>query len=381
MIHKGGGKLIGIWGLLILLSGCSQKMEVNRDVLKNQETVANLFAQEAETTVETEIEVEETETETTDVFQRTASFGHGPASLLEDEDGTSYLLYEGGVYHMEYFIESNQGLSDTGLGFMIFIDGQAQPFYTEEEPEYAYMHVYYPEDGQTIQTTFSFVPVTGQAGDELEIYTVSIWYPDFTPDMIDTFNFANFRDMSEAINKIRYEATPEMTAAVEEKNYPQIQKRLSALRVDGEELTVNAKQYLLNTIGISEDALEDQTFSMFYIDGIDMRLLENYDTEGKDTLHLRVEMVGCPLAEYGITFYVNNEPVSCDGLICSQIQLTQGNVSVVEAELDISDLEGINVLSAVMIPRNGIKMKTAGKQVYLIQSSPIALYDSSSLSE
>jgi hypothetical protein len=94
MIHKGGGKLIGIWGLLILLSGCSQKMEVNRDVLKNQETVANLFAQEAETTVETEIEVEETETETTDVFQRTASFGHGPASLLEDEDGTSYLLYE-----------------------------------------------------------------------------------------------------------------------------------------------------------------------------------------------------------------------------------------------------------------------------------------------
>jgi hypothetical protein len=47
----------------------------------------------------------------------------------------------------------------------------------------------------------------------------------------------------------------------------------------------------------------------------------------------------------------------------------------VEADLDISDLEGVNVLYAVMVPKNKQTMNRGGNNIELIKSRSIALYN------
>jgi hypothetical protein len=54
-------------------------------------------------------------------------------------------------------------------------------------------------------------------------------------------------------------------------------------------------------------------------------------------------------------------------------------ISVVEADLDISDLEGVNVLYAVMVPKNKQTMNRGGNNIELIKSRSIALYNQSEL--
>jgi hypothetical protein len=355
---------------LTVLAGCSkEKTKIDTDDL--QETVINIFQQ---STKETEKAPDGDEEESTDVYEQAASLGHGLENALVDENNENYVCYNGNVAQMDYFIEGT-GVSNTGIGIMMYIDGMPQPYYTAEESDYAYMHVFYPEDNQKIHTTFYFIPVTGQAGDKLEIEVVSLWYPAFAPDMVNTFFFANFHSMLNYVSWIQYDATPDQADL-----YIKTEDILVDAEVKTEELTTEKKKYILGKNGgWTEDSLNTQAIAMLYIDDTDMYLLESYATDGKDKLHLRVEMIGCPLAEYDVIFYVNHEPVSCEGESAFAVQLSGGMISVVEADLDISDLEGVNVLYAVMVPKNKQTMNRGGNNIELIKSRSIALYNQSEL--
>jgi hypothetical protein len=173
------------------------------------------------------------------------------------------------------------------------------------------------------------------------------------------------------VSWIQYDATPDQADL-----YIKTEDILVDAEVKTEELTTEKRKYILGKNGgWTEDSLNTQAIAMLYIDDTDMYLSESYATDGKDKLHLRVEMIGCPLAEYDVIFYVNHEPVSCEGESAFAVQLSGGMISVVEADLDISDLEGVNVLYAVMVPKNKQTMNRGGNNIELIKSRSIALYN------
>ena len=136
------------------------------------------------------------------------SLGHGLASYLVDEDiGAAYVTYEGGELKIDYKASST-GMFECGVGFMIFIDGVAQPYKISEETEVKYMHTFHFQDNMENEFSFYFVPTVGQKGDMLELCIASIYNPDYQPDMGERKGYGIYHDMLPNSYVIKYDASP-----------------------------------------------------------------------------------------------------------------------------------------------------------------------------
>ncbi len=52
---------------------------------------------------------------------------------------------------------------------------------------------------------------------------------------------------------------------------------------------------------------------------------------------------------YGISFFLNHKPISCDEVIAYDTTLSKGNVWVIEATIDTSKLDGFNTFYVVSV--------------------------------
>ena len=68
---------------------------------------------------------------------------HGYAGEMPQDDLGTYLVYEGCQMHLQLALQA-RGLSTAGVGVLLFLDGQPQPFSLEENGAYEYMHIVYP---------------------------------------------------------------------------------------------------------------------------------------------------------------------------------------------------------------------------------------------
>lgn len=260
--------------------------------------------------------------------------------LIDDNTGEAYITYNGGELCFEYSVCAS-GMAEKGVGFMIFINGEPQLYRTDKE-EYKYMHKFYLEDNVENTISFYLVPTTGQKGETLELCIASVYYPDYKPDLISSKGFGIFHHMLESIYLLKYNEAPSMdfdkSANV---------NKTALLRIES----------IANIDGTVKEA--ESNFALrTYMDDQDTTA-GNYYIVDKKSIHIRMEISGAQSAEYGCTFYINHTPVFCDQESTVHIQTASNQLTVIEADIDASLLEGHNVFYAILAPCNARQISTA----------------------
>ena len=158
------------------------------------------------------------------------SLGVGPAEERQKDSRGSFLNYEGGEMRMPYFLESTGIIRQCGIGILLFVDGQPQPYRLSDTEEYTYMHVFYP-DAPRITFDLCFVPVTGREGDELEVYIEALPSPEYMPSQGPQNRMVYTSGSTGGGTRLKYLADPPATV------FPEKSLRLSAPEIQKTDCT------------------------------------------------------------------------------------------------------------------------------------------------
>lgn len=258
------------------------------------------------------------------------------------EDG---YLYEGGELHTQLLYRC-RGYRDIGLGLLLFLDGQPQPFRTAEETEYSYMHKIYPEDNleEYSQLDVWLTPVTGEAGDTLELQVVCVSWPDYFIDQGMLTN-QHTRGTTGSARTVRFEAgAPAQTL-------PQVQDRVVSWTLTREDIEEKEKGNW-SEIEMKRHSPEIE-YSLKYNE-------YNYCTDGGvlysfvpgDYVTFRYESIANTDGEFGLVIFVDNEPVSVAAEDLIFYRNEDWKKTVIEVKLDLSDFDGSSVIYAFTLGRN-----------------------------
>ena len=259
--------------------------------------------------------------------------------FLMDENG-NYCLYEGGEMNMPFFLQARGFVSDVGVGILLFVDGLPQPYKTAENDTYQYLHTFYPPSGKEYIVNTFFVPVTGQAGDDLEISFATILDPDYS--------------LSEGARGFVYTFGSVVGGArlICTVTPPASQAELPNTRIASLTTTyVDTKSAEIG--GCSDKDLMEKVEMRFYVN--DVPQSGNTTIKGvtaEEPVKLRYEVWGSPYVHYGLVFFVDNEPVFAPDRWMIPVQVENGRKTVIEAELDMTGFDGESVVYAVLVPRN-----------------------------
>lgn len=138
------------------------------------------------------------------------NLGSLSAGLHDDcpsDDYGPYITYTGGEMSMGYEIGSSGKIRESGIGILLFLDGQPQPYRLEGESTYTYLHTFYPEKPSMV-VDFYFTPVTGQEGDDLEMYALAILNPEYRPSVGPQQMMVFTSGSVGAGWRLKFEATP-----------------------------------------------------------------------------------------------------------------------------------------------------------------------------
>lgn len=108
-------------------------------------------------------------------------------------------VYDGKPLELEYFFDAEKPCV---MGLMIFVDGMLQPYIVEDEEKETTMHTV--ELGEKDEKSFKvrFTPLTGEKGDELEIYTVNVYNALVLELKGDINTFGNWQKATQANPRI-----------------------------------------------------------------------------------------------------------------------------------------------------------------------------------
>lgn len=254
--------------------------------------------------------------------------------LIDDNTGESYIIYNGGELKVEYSVCAT-GMTEQGVGFMIFINGEPQLYRTDEE-DYKYMHNFYFEDNVENTISFYLIPTTGQKGETLELCIASIYYPDYLPDMVNSKGFGIYHHMLESIYLLKYDETPPM-------NYDKSEyvSETASLRIES-----------VSNIDDTTKQEESNFVLSLYMDDQDVTAGNYYIVDEEEYIHICLEISGIELAEYRCTFFINHTPISCSPENTLQIQTKTNQLTVVEADINTSLLSGKDIFYVVLVPLN-----------------------------
>lgn len=332
--------------LMLAFTACSKTPDEMESTFDVGETVENIFTQPMETTVSQGTTTEETTESILSTQQPTIQQGNmgyiqvGPSGVaLMDEVGP-YRLYEGGELHMPYTIDVTGTVADQGVGILLFIDGKPQPYKTADDSSYQYMHVFYPISGESYIADISFIPVTGQAGDTLELYATTILNPDFSiAEGISGFVYTSGAVVSGT--RLKFDATPSFS------DDEFINERIISLTTS----YVDTKYSEIS--GWSDIDLMEKIESHLYVNDVDdTRDCIVYGVTAEENLSIRYEVWGSPYVQYGLVVLVDNEPVFTAEDSFIPVEVQNGKKTVLEVELDMSDFDGESVVYVMLVPRN-----------------------------
>lgn len=259
-----------------------------------------------------------------------------------DGDGI-YYLYEGGEMCITTFHRSRY-LMERGIAIFLYVDGQAQPFHTEAEPEDAYLHRIYPMTNRDTFTDLYFTPLTGEAGEVKEICVISIANPDYfitddlvpfaNPDYFITDGLVPFALQPFcSIIRMKYEATPPAC------EMPAVQERVLSWTS-----TCTERQSDQRHVG--------EIDWRFHVAGKSSTWGPLRGIWAEEPLTMRFELWGDPAACFGLILYVDHQPVSVAPENIMLVQPIEGQRLIIEAQIDLSDFDGSSVVYAMLIPRN-----------------------------
>lgn len=273
-------------------------------------------------------------------MQVMATISHG---VVNKENMVIHLKYEGGEMAVPYEASAT-GIAES-CGFLLYVNGIPQPYRLETDTDYQYLHTSKLNEENT-QFTFSFVPVAGKKGDELEICVASILNPMFQPDLVNTFSYGYAHKMLAMSYPVTFF-----------KESPEIDYRMKQDSVAGDQLVASSNEITQEKIKEHENngltvSLEDDVYTDLYLDDKNMLLDEWYNLADRAALHVRYQMFGQPGIRYKTTFYINHVPIALEDGKAFECELSAGNLEAIEFDLDTNELPEKCTFYAVSVPCN-----------------------------
>ena len=316
--------------LTLLLTACTP--EKGPQETTQSPTVENVFTQPSPTS--------EADTQDPEDSQALGSVIIGAVGHSEkDEKGTFY-TYNGGEMVLPFRVEGSGSIVCSGIGILLFVDGLPQPYKTEGT-DYGFLHTFFPPDNEAYTVDLVFTPVTGKAGDDLEVYAVSVLAPNYSYTSKDSQAFPYTGGSPSAGFRLKYQQTPP------EETFPKESLWLSNVEIRKESLS-------FSEIGDwSEQELQENLEYHFFANNIlDTSAPYVYEVEGAQPIHLRYEVFGSPYVRYHLVFFVDNQPVASREGTPILVDVETGQKTVVEAQLDMTGFDTESVLYAVLVPQN-----------------------------
>lgn len=251
------------------------------------------------------------------------------------------LIYSGEELKIDYTVNASGKAKN--IGFLIFIDGLPQPYKVNGEESYEYLHVLeLAEDNKDIPLSFMFTPITGKKGDTLSISITSVYNPAFIPDMKETSNYGGYHSTLEVVSSLAFHQDSNTTV------FSEMEKSQNLNNVSLYNKPLN-KEELEHEL-IDSTRLDQSVFSHIYIENKENT--ENIQINDDGSLQVQFKIFGHPKVRYRNTFYINHKPVSSKEGSTFETELTEGNMSIVEASIDVKDLDNFNTFYVVSVPIN-----------------------------
>lgn len=266
------------------------------------------------------------------------SHGFSDETLINEKG--RYNIYEGGEMHIDYFMAVSGNVAKDGVGLLVILDGQPQPYKTAEEDNYSYLHTFYPTPGKRLDIEMIMTPVTGQEGDTLELTVFHLLGPDY---------YSNPNEMAPGMRQtsgstfsstqLVFQATPPKA------ELPDTPERVAAQSVEYPDLTSadlagwTAEELQTDS---SYEFATNYTWNSGYIFGV----------SPEKNLTIRSEVFGSTAVEWSYILYVNHQPVSVLPENQVMFRTQNGKKTVIETTLDMSDFDGEGIIYAMFYVRN-----------------------------
>ena len=275
--------------------------------------------------------------------KESGDLGSLSAGLHDDcpfDDHGPYITYTGGEMSMGYEIGSSGKVQESGIGILLFLDGQPQPYRLEGENTYSYLHTFYPEKAFMV-VDFYFTPITGQEGDDLEMYTLAILDPEYQPSVGPQQMMVFTSGSVGAGWRLKFEATPP------EADFPEKQHRLYDAEITSDDTSYG------DVFGWSEEDLRERLDSRSYVNAAPHNGQNRvYNITADTPVDLRYELWGTPYVESSVIFYVDNVPVFTSDGQPFDMTVASGEKKILTAKLDMTGFTGESVVYMVRVPRN-----------------------------
>lgn len=256
-----------------------------------------------------------------------------------NKNGTSgrCYSYDGGEFSMTVELTVTGRMKKENYGVILILDGQPQPYKTENDDTLSYLHVFHSDTGMILEDV-TFIPVTGKKGDTLELAAVYIIDPDYYQGL-DMQGFKQTVGYGTAFRTVEFQADPP------EAEWPAVHERVIAQNITNVDLTS------LDMNGwTSEDLQENSSFTM--TTDHESEYCWTYAVTPEGGLTVRAEVFGCPAVDWSFLVYVNHQPVSIQPENRIFFQTQNGKKTVMEVKVDLSDFDGEEILYAFLISRN-----------------------------
>lgn len=247
----------------------------------------------------------------------------------------------------------------TNLGFLLFVNGKPQAYHTDEYEEDNYCHVFHMEEDVEKLFDFRFMPSSGKKGELLQLTILSVYYPDFKPDMQQTSSYGMYHQTLAVVCGIKMETD------ASDRNMQMINDDIvKNVNVKEEELT---QDYLSGPITlqygmqeITTESLDSNIFNFVLLDG--EYCMDNYLLPSKP-FTITFEMCGEDGAEYYVTPFVDHMPIS----EAQSVTVKKGKVSSIDVTVDPVSMDDSSTFYFVAIPvdsKNFVQIKTASILLY-----------------
>ena len=270
----------------------------------------------------------------------------GGADPIKD-DVSAHYDYTGGELKIGFhFYSYNKDYSKRGVGPLFFLDGIPQPYKTEEEPWYSYVHFLSPKplDPTSHESDnvwdVSFIPVTGQAGDALALYITCVSDQNTDPAEIIVHDCLQYFASDFCCRVIFYETPPEL-------ELPEVPDQVLSHSVTYVDEPI-LQQW-------SPEELQLNHEYSYYINGgsapVNSLIWPGFDQE---PITLSFQIYGSSYVKYTLVCFKDYEPISIDPEDILYVEVKDGQRTKIDVQIDMSDFDGSTMVPfyVVLVPRN-----------------------------
>ncbi len=273
--------------------------------------------------------------ETEPISDMTGSVRWGITSYDVDPLG-AYVIYPGEEMTLQMDLEHSGRSGKFGTGLLLFVDGQPQPYKTDEEDYYSYMHTFYHRNSSK-EFTVSFIPVTGKEGDTLELCGT----------LVDSAYYDPAKGVGSCMPgkapvsiRMVYTATPPADTDLCQPNV-----MLSDVQI------YKTDTKATDVVGWSAEDLFKRIGTRFLVDGQTFPATR-YEMSKEQPVSLEFNLWGTTTVKYGLVLFIDHQPVVAEDGKPFMLDVESGQTSVFRATLDMTGFEGERTVYAILVPRN-----------------------------